>query len=143
MTGEDLVAPHGVLAGVILAAGNSSRMGVAKALLPVGARGESFLARIVSVYRLAGVQTVAVVVGPSGRTIREAAGALAPPVLVAVNSFPSRGQLSSLVVGLDALEEALPHRIEAAVVMPVDMPLVAVETVARLARAWSSTRAPV
>ncbi len=128
---------------MILAAGDSSRMGVPKALLPLGDSGESFLARLVGVYRLAGIETVAVVVGPSVPAVAAAAKALASPVVVAVNSFPARGQLSSLIVGLDALEDSLPGRLDAALVTPVDMPLVAVETVALLAEKWRSTRAPV
>jgi molybdenum cofactor cytidylyltransferase len=62
------------------------------------------------------------------------------PVEVVENADPTRGQLSSLQVALDAIESA---EVEAVLVMPVDQPLVAVETVRRVIGAYRDTRAPI
>ena len=52
----------------------------------------------------------------------------------------SDGQLSSLLAGLDAIDDPL---LEAAVVTPVDVPLVRSSTVAAVIAAWRRTRAPI
>ena len=51
-----------------------------------------------------------------------------------------QGQLSSLLAGLDAIDEPL---LEAVMVTPVDVPLVTPSTVAAVISAWRRTRAPI
>src|SRR5262245_290575 len=92
-----------VLTGIVLAAGNSTRMGSPKALLETP-DGQLFVSRIIDTWHAAGVHEVVVVTGRDHDAI---AGALArnniaPPPLIVQNPDPSRGQLSSLLVGLDA-----------------------------------------
>jgi molybdenum cofactor cytidylyltransferase len=108
-----------MIAAVVLAAGESRRMGTAKALLSDGAR--SFVAAIVETARAAGAGEVIVVVGPPhGEAIERAlpAGAIA-----ARNPDPSRGMLSSVQCGVAAASAS------AALIWPVDIPRVRVETV--------------
>ncbi len=52
----------------------------------------------------------------------------------------AQGQLSSLLAGLDAIDDP---QLEAALVTPVDVPLVSAETVAAVIGAWRRTRAPI
>jgi molybdenum cofactor cytidylyltransferase len=120
-------------AGVILAAGESSRMGSDKALLPwppaeVGkvSSGETFLSAAIRSLAQA-TEFVLVVVGRNEV-------ALAPIIYahgasLVVNPDPGRGQFSSLQVGL---HEVLNHGRDAAMITLVDRPPVGTETVQRL-----------
>src|SRR4029077_16869950 len=69
----------GMIPAIVLAAGKSTRMGRAKANLPIG-NGETFLTRIVRTFQAAGVVDVVVVVGHDADSILEsfaASGAVA------------------------------------------------------------------
>lgn len=106
--------------GVVLAAGASVRMGRAKALLVSPDGTGTFVARCVAVLREGGLAEVLVVGRPGDRPLQEEVAGL-PGASFVVNDAPERGQLSSLVAGLDAAEAA---GAAAVVVMPVDLPLV-------------------
>jgi molybdenum cofactor cytidylyltransferase len=129
-----------MICGVILAAGASRRMGRTKATLPVVPGGETFLARLAHTFRAGGVDDVIVVVAPDASEIEAEASRLMPPVRVAHNPEPSRGQLSSV---LCALELADRPGVAALLVSPVDVPLLAPSTVAAIIEAWRRTSAPV
>lgn len=123
------------MAGVILAAGDSTRMGSPKALLRVC--GESFVARLVRVARQAGVEPLRVVAGRHHDEIRTAHPDLAS--LLVHNPDPGLGQLHSLRLGLASLgEEAT-----AALVFLVDAPLVKPETVRAVMEAFVRRRAVI
>jgi molybdenum cofactor cytidylyltransferase len=112
-----------VIAGIILAAGASSRMGSPKALLEF--RDETFIARLVRV--LSSVcDPVIVVLGYHAAAIRPSIEAT---TTIVINPAPERGQLSSLQTAL----AALPADAEGFLFTPVDSPAVAIETVERLA----------
>jgi molybdenum cofactor cytidylyltransferase len=99
--------------GVILAAGESSRMGRDKALLPW--RGSTFLGAAMDV--LAPCDLVIVVGGknaPILEPVVDAAGAY-----LVVNHEPERGQFSSLRIGL---QEVMNRGRDAAIVTLVDRP---------------------
>jgi len=120
------------ICGVILAAGESSRMGRDKALLPwpldtagLGL-GETFLSGAIRLF-LSRVDEVLVVVGKN-------AAALTPVVYASgaslvVNPDPDRGQFSSLRVGLN---EVLNRGRDAAMITLVDRPPVQIETIETL-----------
>lgn len=94
------------IAGLVLAAGESSRMGRDKALLAY--RGRTFLETIIRKLREAGIDRVAVVLGYHAQVIQQALGlgdVEAAGVEVVVNPDYRRGQTSSLQAGLTALEK--------------------------------------
>jgi molybdenum cofactor cytidylyltransferase len=119
-----------VIAGIILAAGASSRMGTPKALLDY--RGETFVGRLARVLGET-CSPVIVVLGYHAEAIRPQVRATAHDILkVIVNPDPSRGQLSSLQTGL----AELPAEADGFAFIPVDSPAVEADTVAKLARAF-------
>ncbi|HSK09230.1 MAG TPA: nucleotidyltransferase family protein [Vicinamibacterales bacterium] len=128
-----------MLAGIILAAGASSRMGHPKALLPAR-DGRSFLVTLAGAFADAGLHPLVVVVGLHGPLIADAIREARVALQVAVNAHPERGQLSSVITGLEALAGS---GCGGAAVIPVDQPLVSVEAVRRLHEAWRVTRAPI
>ncbi len=121
--------------GIILAAGESKRMGSPKALLPF--KGKTFLEHIISVLKRCSLDAVTVVLGADAKTIRESADLSETNVVV--NSNYEEGQLSSLIAGLDSL----PARSEAVVVCLVDMPFVTEETVNAILSTFSETHASI
>ncbi|HSP68914.1 MAG TPA: nucleotidyltransferase family protein [Bryobacteraceae bacterium] len=120
-----------MIAGIILAAGASSRMGTPKALLDY--RGETFVGRLVRVLQTT-CNPVMVVLGYHADALR--AGIPAGAQIV-VNPDPSRGQLSSLQTAL----RAVPAEASGFAFIPVDSPAVSEATVARLARAFEEREA--
>ena len=101
-------------AGVILAAGRSSRMGQEKALLPW--RGRTMLASIISALS-SECDLVLVVTGENTEALTPTI--YASGAYVAVNETPDNGQLSSLQTGLRAV---LDKGRDAALVTLVDCP---------------------
>jgi CTP:molybdopterin cytidylyltransferase MocA len=120
------------LTGIILAAGASSRMGRPKALLPLA--DSTFVSRIAKAMRDGSLTHVVAVTAPDlASDVQATLAHLAPPpVRMACNPNPDRGQLSSLLVGLDAAEQTTPDGV---IVCPVDVPLFAPSTVAALVAA--------
>ena len=107
------------IAPVILAAGNSKRMGYPKALLPLGE--EIFLTRIFRVLREVGFIRPRLILGKDAELIIMRIGDY--PADVILNPDPDRGQLSSIQLGVSGLSE----KIEAVMLWPVDQPAISVE----------------
>jgi CTP:molybdopterin cytidylyltransferase MocA len=130
-----------MLQAIVLAGGDSRRMGTPKALLP-DAEGRPFVARIVRSLAAAGLTEIVVVTGAQHDAIAAALESDAPPVLpvLARNPDPSRGQLSSLWVGLDLAVRRDP---EAVLTTLVDVPLVRAATISAVVDAWRRERAPI
>ena len=122
------------LCGVILAAGESSRMGTDKALLPwpPGESQQTFLSA--SIRLLNGFNDmVIVVVGNNEASLAPAV--YATSAMLVRNPAPERGQLSSLQVGL---EEVLNQGRDAAMITLVDRPPVTTATVKFLTSAFEA-----
>lgn len=130
-----------VVAAIILAAGESTRMGRPKALLP-DPQGRPFVVRLVDTFTAAGLSHIIVVAGSQAAAISDVLDAAAPRItpVVVTNPNPARGQVSSLWVGLDEAERA---GAEAVLVTLVDIPMVRAETVDRILSAWHEQRASI
>ena len=104
------------VAGVVLAAGTSSRMGRNKLLLDLA--GQSVLRRAVATATAAGLDPVLVVLGHESERARSELGSL--PCTVVLNPDYQAGVNTSLRTGI----RAVPDHCPAAMVMLADMPLV-------------------
>lgn len=106
-----------MIAGIVLAAGFSRRMGQAKLLMPVG--GRAIVRYVVESVLAGGVDSVWVVTGPDVEPIEAALAGL--EVQIAVNPAPEEGQASSLRAGI----AALPASVEAVLIALGDQPSLA------------------
>ena len=104
------------IAGIILAAGASSRMGQDKALLRWGDR--TFLEHLLAALRNAETDPVRVVLGANADQVQKEISLGAGEAVL--NPDWQKGMLSSLIAGLNSL----PTDVEAAVVCLVDHPCV-------------------
>ena len=111
-------------AGVILAAGASTRMGRDKALLPW--RDGTFLSSAIHMMRPV-TELIIVVAGANAASVKPIADVHA--AFLVVNPDPQRGQFSSLQVGL---QEVLNRGRDAAVVTLVDRPAAEIATARQL-----------
>lgn len=125
-----------MIAGLILAAGESSRMGQDKALLVY--RGRTFLETIIQTLRDAGIGRIAVVLGHHAEEIRRAADLRGVEIIV--NENYTRGQTSSLQAGLRRLAG---REVGAVVLSLVDHPGFATETVPKIVARFRETASPV
>lgn len=129
-----------MISAIVLAAGASSRMGQAKAALPLGQTGQTVVARVIQTLIEGGVPSVVVVAGAHIDAVRHAMPAHEPRARVVEHAGWQQGQLSSLLAGLRAVDDPL---LEAAVVTLVDVPMVLPLTVAAVIAEWRRTRAPI
>jgi molybdenum cofactor cytidylyltransferase len=125
------------VAGVVLAAGESRRMGQGppKQLLPFG--GEPLVRRVVRVALASSLHEVIVVVGHAAADVVQALVGL--PVRSVTNADYTEGQSTSVKAGL----EAVALDADAAMFIPVDQPLITRELIDRLVSTYSRTRAAV
>ena len=128
-----------MIPAIVLAAGRSSRMGRAKATLPLG-NVDTFLTRIVRTLLDADVDDVVVVVGHEADAIVESFAASGLPARFVVNPEYDRGQLSSIIVGLGVVDRP---GVAAVLVTLVDVPLVTTHTVRAVLDCYRRTRARV
>ncbi|HWR53057.1 MAG TPA: nucleotidyltransferase family protein [Bryobacteraceae bacterium] len=122
------------IAGIILAAGASSRMGRPKPLLSVGT--ETFVDRLIRSMSSA-CSPVIVVLGYSAEEIRSGMKRAGEAEIV-MNERCSEGQLSSLQRGI----AAIPETAEAVMFTPVDHPHLRTSTFTALAERFKETDAP-
>lgn len=121
--------------GILLAAGESRRMGYVKPLLPIGPR--TFVAHLAALM-LKWVPRLVVVVGAEAARVRAAL----PPdsrIVTVENRDYASGQLASLKVGLAALGDVA----DAALVHLADHPLVQAATFGKLVQAYARAGWPI
>ena len=124
-----------MIAGVVLAAGLSRRMGQAKLLLVL--RGCPVIRLTVETVLAAGVHPVVVVAGTERAGVEAALAGL--PVTVALNPNPETGQSSSVRVGI----AALPPESDAALIALGDQPLVPATVIPALRDALDRSGKPI
>ena len=120
------------IAAIVLAAGYSSRMVEFKPLLPLG--GGTAFEHVISLFRAAGIAEVIAVLGYRAEELQpmaERAGAR-----WVCNPRFEQGMFSSIVAG----SRALPDWVEAAFVLPADIPLARPGTVRQLAATFAERR---
>lgn len=126
--------PPGSVAGVLLAAGSSVRMGRNKLLFAFN--GETIVRRAAR-RALAVLDPVVVVLGHEPDRIRAELAGL--PCLTTVNPDHAQGIHASVRAGL----AALPPEVEAAVVLLADMPLVTSAMIAEIVDRYRQSSAPL
>jgi len=129
-----------VIPAIVLAAGRSSRMGRAKASLPIGGSDDTFLSHIVRTFLEASVEDVVVVVGHEAESIVADFARSGLPARFVVNANYDRGQLSSMLAGLAIVDRP---GVAAALMTLVDVPLVSAATVRAVIDRYRATHAPV
>ncbi len=124
-----------MLSAIVLAAGESARMGRPKALLDW--RGKPFIEHVCAALREAGVEERIVVLGrASGEVL---AGWRPSGEKITVNPRPEEGQLSSLRAGLRETSPAA----EGFMVCLADQPTVAAGTYRRLMDFWAADKSAI
>ncbi len=111
-----MTASSPTVAAVLLAAGESTRMGEMKALLP-WTSGQSLLAHQAHALAEAGYAPIVVVLGHLGERLREELRS-APQAIVVENLRYREGRATSIVAGL----RALPPGVGAVLIVSVDQP---------------------
>ena len=131
----------GPVAGILLAAGTSSRMGSNKMLFEL--HGESVLRGATRRALTGGLSPLLVVLGHQAERSRQELAGL--PCQIVVNPDYEQGITSSLRAGLGALPEVAPEMPEiiAAMVMLADMPFVTAEMIAAMIERYRNSRAPL
>ena len=123
-----------MIAAVVLSAGESSRMGRPKALLPID--GQTFIERIVGALKQSGLERVVVVLGFNAEEIRKEIEHL--PVEIVVNPDYTQGQLSSLRAALRHLAGAT--NCDGIMVHLVDHPYIDAKLVDVMLRRFNETK---
>lgn len=123
---------------IVLAAGRSSRFGRPKALAAAGET--TFITQILRVLAEAGVPETVVLARPADTALFDEVEKSGGSARIVVNPDPDRGQLSSLVTALDAIDR--PGN-DGAIVLLVDMPLVSSSVIRRVIDAARLSSAPI
>ena len=118
-----------MIAGIILAAGKSERMGSPKALLPF--EGSTFLGHLYALLKKSPLEPVRVVLGAHESRIRMQVELQGGDVVL--NPDYEKGMLSSVQAALISLEQAKP---EAAILFPVDHPNISPALIDRVIEAY-------
>jgi molybdenum cofactor cytidylyltransferase len=128
-----LVNPIASIAPIILAAGDSTRMGYPKALLPLGS--ERFITHILGILRNLGFPKPVIILGRAAPIIQPQIENW--PASIQINPNPDRGQLSSIQLGLAAIGSEF----IAGMIWPVDQPAVSEDLVFRVAQLFLTSGA--
>jgi len=120
---------------IVLAAGQSERMGKLKPLLKFN--DTTFLGQIISVLKLPDVDRITVVLGAEAETIKNSVDFSGTNIVI--NKDYQKGQLSSLIAGI----EQTPQETEAILVCLVDNPFITKEVVNKIISKFKETNNPI
>lgn len=120
---------------IVLAAGESKRMGKPKPLLRFNDK--TFLDQIISVLRLSDADRITVVLGAEAETIRRSVDLSGTNVVI--NKDYAKGQLSSLIAAI----EQTPEDTDAILVCLVDAPFITKEVVTKIIGKFKETNNPI
>ncbi|MHC4488305.1 MAG: nucleotidyltransferase family protein [Planctomycetota bacterium] len=120
---------------IILAAGQSKRMGKLKPLLRFNDK--TFLDRIISVLKLSDIDRITVVLGAKAETIKKSVDLSGTDVVI--NKDYQKGQLSSLTAAI----EQMPQETDAVVVCLADSPFITEQVVNRIISKFKETNNPI
>lgn len=120
---------------IILAAGESTRMGSPKALLQI--QGKTFLEHLVATLRNAGLHEISVVLGHDSDKIIAQHPKL--DVRFIINENYQKGQLSSIQAAI----KSVPKDCDAIMICPIDRPLISTELIKKLIEAYSKSKPPI
>ena len=120
---------------IILAAGESKRMGKPKPLLRFNDK--TFLEQIISVVKVSDVDRITVVLGAEAETIKKSADFSGTNIVI--NKDYPKGQLSSLIAAI----EEIPQETEAILVFLVDNPFITKEFVNKIIVKFKETNNPI
>ena len=123
-----------MIVAVVLSAGESSRMGQPKALLPID--GETFIERIVAALKQTKVGKIIVILGHNARELQSKISHL--PVEILINTDYKLGQLSSLQLAVRNLQPDLDC--DGMLVHLVDHPYLAPALVEEMIRRFYETK---
>ena len=126
-----------MIAAVVLSAGESSRMGRPKALLPID--GQTFIERIVAALQQAGIGKIIVILGHNAGDLKPKMSRL--PVEILINEDYKSGQLSSLQVAVSYL--SLDPTCDGMLVHLVDHPYLAPSLVGEMVRRFYESKQPI
>jgi molybdenum cofactor cytidylyltransferase len=134
-----------MIGAIILAAGESRRMGFPKALLPYPLSGRpetTFLSHLLDVMNRAGAEPIVVVLGHEAERIRQGVPKESwGRARAVVNERYREGMLTSIHAGLDAIDDD--PEVKGVLLLPVDHPDVSSEVVTLLVDRFTSTSRPV
>lgn len=126
------------IAAIVLAAGESRRMGEAKQLLRF--RGESFIRRSIDAVIDAGIENVLVVLGANAVEVADELAVC--PVKTIVNENWSHGMGSSIACGMNAVLKNSPD-IGAVLITVCDQPFVDAKALGRLINEFTGSNAKI
>ncbi len=115
-----------MISSIILAAGESERMGQPKALLKIGKK--TFLQHIAGVLQEAAVDHIVIVLGAEREKIQKELSWFTGKIVV--NKPFQEGQLSSIIAGLKEVEKN--PEADGAFIWPVDHPIVSADLLATM-----------
>ncbi len=131
----EIFAVHERVAGIVLAAGGSTRLGQPKQILPW--QGEPIVRHVAKTGLAAGLQPVIVVTGAAASAIEEALVDL--PIQIVRNPDWEAGQSTSVKVGL----KRVPAELGAVIYLLADQPRVSKELLSSLVELHATTFAPL
>jgi molybdenum cofactor cytidylyltransferase len=120
------------LSAIILSAGSSSRMGTPKALLNIG--NTTFIQHIIETVESVGLTNNVVVLGFESQTIRETLPSFSGTIIV--NEAWEQGQLSSIIAGLDVLDQI---NCDGVLICPVDHPIISTALIKKLIESFQQS----